>query len=696
MNDGNIRIGIKITDVDSKIKTVEGKIESLTNKLSNLGGKKLPLQRQLDEINKRMLDNEQEYMNFQNMIKDGQLSASEFKSLGGSEGIERNLLSLESANDRLAVKAQALEQKIADIETKEKDINIQLDDQNRKRDELIQKSQQQQIAQAGQSVQLDGIGKKISSITTKVVKWGLAIFSVRSMYMLVRRAVSTLSQYNEQMATDIQYIQYVLAQMLKPIIEWIINAVYKILTYINYIANAWFGINLFKDAGSKQFAKDMASASDSAKEIKKELAGFDVANVMSEQSSGSKNKGGAGVPSLDLSKVRQIDIPDWVKWIADHKDLIIQLATIVGIAWGASKVANILGGIGKVMTGLSSVGVVMSTLAVTLGVMYKSVKDTANESEQISIAGQKANIAWKKSLDPAQDLDKLINTMHVNQRGTAEQLGYAEWWMSKLTGTSKQYVENVKRGVTASSATLDKLKEMFRYEGRTREEKEKILNALWDQYNYNQWIIEELKQEGQDTAELEKIQEAYTKEIQNANKELGYGEQSLSKLKGVFNDVNDKIQMANGNLDKLIKRDIKDKSFTIAGTMKISEGNMNKLLDKALAIYASITPQFLRDGGFNPIASMIKQFRAKYQLAGGGLVMPVPGHGVPVGVNAVMSERKAEAVIPFENPEAMRKIGKEIGQWVNLAIENKMVVDGRVLATATNNRNSKEEFLMNR
>ena len=74
----------------------------------------------------------------------------------------------------------------------------------------------------------------------------------------------------------------------------------------------------------------------------------------------------------------------------------------------------------------------------------------------------------------------------------------------------------------------------------------------------------------------------------------------------------------------------------------------------------------------------------------------MPGKGVPLGYSAIGGEAGKEGVVPLTDPTAMAQLGEEIGKWVNIGIQNQMVVDGRVLATATNDRINKESFLMNR
>lgn len=142
---------------------------------------------------------------------------------------------------------------------------------------------------------IDKVSDSVGKTVTKVGKWALAVFSVRSAYMFVRQSVSTLSQYNEQLATDLEYISYATSSALEPVIENLVALVYKLLSFVNLIAEAWFGVNLFAKASADSFNKGAKSA----EKMKKSLAGFDEMNVLNEN-------GGTGAigsaPSIDLSQ----------------------------------------------------------------------------------------------------------------------------------------------------------------------------------------------------------------------------------------------------------------------------------------------------------------------------------------------------------------------------------------------------------
>lgn len=163
------------------------------------------------------------------------------------------------------------------------------------------KKQQDDLGKTG----LQNVGKSMSSIISKVTKWGLAVFGVRSAYMFVRQAMSTLSQYDDQMATDLEYISWVIANTLKPVIEWIIEAVYKVLGAFGALIKAISGVNIFANSSAKAFEKIKKNAkatSKATKEIKKDLYGWDEATRIEESSGLAGGIGSTKTPSIDIEK----------------------------------------------------------------------------------------------------------------------------------------------------------------------------------------------------------------------------------------------------------------------------------------------------------------------------------------------------------------------------------------------------------
>ncbi|WP_298061807.1 hypothetical protein [uncultured Rikenella sp.] len=212
----------------------------------------------------------------------------------------------------------------------------------------------------------DSLSNSMGGVLKKVAKWTLAIFSVRSAYMFVRQAVSTISQYNEDLANDLEYIRYALASVLEPVIRAIVNLVARLLQYVNYLWKSWFGKDLFKSAKDFESMKNSSSAvAKNTKEIKKNLAGFDEMNIL-EDTSTTDNNAASNVasPTFDLTSMENFEPPAWLEtiknwgqWIIDHWKLVLGIIAGTGAVFLGIKLAKFLSqakGVNKEVGGWSS------------------------------------------------------------------------------------------------------------------------------------------------------------------------------------------------------------------------------------------------------------------------------------------------------------------------------------------------------
>lgn len=196
---------------------------------------------------------------------------------------------------------------------------------------------------------LDDIGKNTEKNTKKVAKWALAIFGVRSAYMFVRNAINTLSESDPQLKADIDYIKAALVSVIEPIVRRIVDFVKQLLMYIGYIIKAWTGKNIFENAN-----KNLKGANKQAKELQKTMTSFDEMNVLNNNSSGGGDT--AVAPSFDLSNIDNMEVPGWIQWIADNREIVI--GTIIGIATaiGLIKLGGLIKGITDLGTKLTPIG----------------------------------------------------------------------------------------------------------------------------------------------------------------------------------------------------------------------------------------------------------------------------------------------------------------------------------------------------
>lgn len=142
----------------------------------------------------------------------------------------------------------------------------------------------------------------------KLLKMGMAVFSIRSAYTLARRAASEYLNSNEQAANQITAIWNTVAQAVGPIVNQIISWVVTLISYINAFIKMLTGIDLVAKGNAAALNKQASAAGNVAKQTEKanrQLAAFDEMNVLNDDSSDSSGggSGGASIPTLDVDTV---------------------------------------------------------------------------------------------------------------------------------------------------------------------------------------------------------------------------------------------------------------------------------------------------------------------------------------------------------------------------------------------------------
>lgn len=232
--------------------------------------------------------------------------------------------------------------KIEKVRGKLEKVKAKQTENNNKIELFKQKIEQINLKKVENSI--DSVGKNIQNSIGKIGKMAMAVMGLRTAWGAVRSAVGMVSQYNSQVSTDFEYMRYCIANAIAPAVQYLIQLLYTVLSYVNAIASAWFGINLFSNSSAKNFKKMQNSAggtAKSAKEIQKSLQGFDEMNILQDDGSTSGNAGvGIPMPSMDLSEI-QGEVPAWLKWIIDNGEIVRKIleaiaTAILAIKWGFS------------------------------------------------------------------------------------------------------------------------------------------------------------------------------------------------------------------------------------------------------------------------------------------------------------------------------------------------------------------------
>lgn len=154
----------------------------------------------------------------------------------------------------------------------------------------------------------------------------------------------TKSEDVEQIKAQIEYISNALKGAILPIVQAVANVVRRILDYVIYIGEAWFGLSKY----ASNYKNEVKKANKETGKLRKELAKFDDVNVLNSDK-------GSGEIKIPEYKGMQGEPPAWLKWIADNKDLILSVMEGVAlglVAWklGLDKINPI--GIGIAIVGI--------------------------------------------------------------------------------------------------------------------------------------------------------------------------------------------------------------------------------------------------------------------------------------------------------------------------------------------------------
>lgn len=380
--DGYLKIKTKIDnkDVDKGITELENKIKKLQEDNSKSSKEQNLLQKELD--------------NYQEL----QASADRYKQKIKELNEEKNLMFKNSPALAVSVDTPEyanIKSQISDMQLKYSQATAEIDKQGPKIEKVCAKLDKVKLKQTENNAKIqqfkdkieaiktnniknsiDGIGKSITGQISKIGKMTMAIVGIRTAWSAVRRAVSLVSQYNPQIATDLQYMGYCIANLVAPAVQWLTRLLYTALSYINAIMQAWFGVNIFANSSAKAFKKMQNSASGTAKatkEIQKSLQGFDEMNIMQDNSGNTGGGTGVSTPSMDLSNM-QGEVPTWLQWIIDNKDLI--LAVLAGITAGLISIK--IFGLDPIMA--SGIVLLISGIVYAVQDLIKYLKDPTWES----------------------------------------------------------------------------------------------------------------------------------------------------------------------------------------------------------------------------------------------------------------------------------------------------------------------------
>lgn len=668
--DGEITIGTRLdTDkFDRQITQLEKKIQKEENKKIKLQADIGSLEEGFEIARKKtdeLADAYQRLEQLQKAISSGKATPEQFTMAQDIQNTYGNMTQLETSFLRALNKQDEIELKARDTRARYEEINQKVAEYKQKIESIKMQKQVSDVDRLKQS--FNSVGSSIQNSIKSVARLALGVFGVRSAFMLLRQASSSLAGYDKQYAANIEYIRYALTQAIAPVLRWIVQMAATLLGYINAILQGWFGINLFSKGSAKNFAKMKAGAGGVAKavkEIKKQLAGFDEINMLTDQSDTGTKAGAGGVgatPNFDLSAM-QGDVPPWLQWIIDHKDEI--LSTLAGIAAGLLALKFGLGGI----------------KALGIGILVKGIIDLIS-----SLRDYLKDPSWE-------NFGKVVKAIGEIILGVGILIGNVPLIVAGaivlITGLIIKYWEQIKafiqKGIDWLTGKSQWVHQMFGdvlgniYDLFTRTLKNllgvfdsffKMLKGVFD------GIIKFIK--GVFTGNWRKAWEG----IKDIFSSIWNGIKGI--FKGVIKIIGDMTVTVAKTTGKIISNAFK---AVVNGVMGAIEGILNapiRAINGLISVINAVP-------GIN--LGYLSTFNLP-RLAVGGIVN-MPNRGTMVG-GAIAGESGREGVLPLTDQQAMSELGREIGRHVLVNLTNITTMNGRVIGRELKQVQSEQEFAFN-
>jgi hypothetical protein len=628
--DGYLKIKTKIDNsgVDKEIQNLENKIKKLQeSNLDNFNQEK-ELQSKVDKY-EELIRKVEEYKNKISelqTIKDGNLVITNPSELAELQ------ISLNEANTEIAKQESGMNK----VYTKLKQIKQKQVENNQKISEYQEKIDQIETNKIKSGI--DSVGKSLQTQIGKISKMAMAVAGVRTAWAGVRKIMSLVQQYNPQISADLEYMGYAIAQIFLPIAQKLVSILYTILNYVNAIMTAWFGINLFSNSGVKNFQK----MSKNAKEINKFLAGFDEMNVIQDNSSSSKN---SAIPSMDLSEEMQGEVPIWLQWIIDNKELILTILEGIGAAILAIKLG--LSGIQGLGIGMMIVGIIS-----TIQNLIKYLQDPS----------------WD-------NFGKIITSIGVDILGLGLIIGNVPLI---IAATIVIIV-----GLIVSN--WESIKNIF----------QKGIDWLTNlQGNFTNWFIQNLEQIGDKFGIVGQLIIGIIVQTFNYVVEVIKG--SINIVISVFDGLYTGIKRIFDGIIKIFKGDFKNGFISIGkGILNILIGIINGFISGLNTILYPIRGLISSAGKILGKSWTISSVSIpKIPLLATGGIVDLPRRGVNIG-GAIAGEAGAEGVIPLTDQRAMETLGETIGRYITINANITNTMNGRVISRQLQQIKNEENFAYN-
>lgn len=660
--DGKVVIGTALStrELERELKKADKELTKFAEEEKQLMEEKMKIEAELklntDEYDKKTTELKKQ---FENALVVESMKDESVSNIKGVEIIYQQKLNAlnseyQQKNDEIVKIRDEINKKTQNNVDMQKILNEKMEEYKR---EIIETEEEKERASRFADIKdgVDGIGKSLAGAAKKVVMLGLAFFGIRSAYSFLLSSMNTLSSYNTQIQSDIKYIKFALATTLEPVIQGLINLAYKLLGAFSSIIKAVTGINIFKNAGIDRFQQGLDKSVGSAKELNKQLAGFDEMNVLQDNSGGGGG-GGASAPQFDLSNLENLgDGLDLFGWIKEQWEKMKEW--IYSINWQELG-ANVYNKIKEFITGtdwasmfdgfFEGLGAIFGAVGgFIVGFLTEAWKDISDyfsywikESEKMG--GGVIGGLFLGIINAIAEIGKWI---------------YDHVFTPFINGFKKAF------GIHSPSTVMQEMG-TFLVDG--------LKNGLIGIWNKLKGIFDSLKNN---------IINIFSQTWNGITKVFSGVE---SFFRGIVNKIYSLFRNIGSSVGNVVGGAFKSVINSVLGSI---EGILNSPIKAINSLIKTVNTI--------PGVNIGKLSTFKFPRMAKGGILNMPGRGVNYG-GANIGEKRPEGVIPYTDNQVMALLGKEIGKYITINATITNTMNGRVISRELQKINNENDFAFNR
>ena len=360
----------------------------------------------------------------------------------------------------------------------------------------------------------DESSKRFKKGINSLKKFGLSLFSIRSIYSLVSKASSAWLSQDTELANKLQSVWVGLGSFLAPALEYISDIMLKLLGYFNVFIKALTGVDYIARANAKSLNKQAQAQ----KNLNKATQQYDFDVIRTQQDTSSTGAGGGidtsgliNIPELDESIVKKLQ--DMAKWLKENWYWLKEVGKIFLIVFGIAKIKKIVSnlalligtkggatGLAGIETGLLAIAAVLATkwavdnwknLIQGINDTKESLEGTKKQAGDNKTSFKDLNDRLEKYTDDtelgakAQKLLKNnLNEANESFKNQTKECIEGKNWLGELTGTNKQFNDIIDQEKDKLAIATDKMIKMKDENKLTKDEIDNFSSTLRDNIKY--------------------------------------------------------------------------------------------------------------------------------------------------------------------------------------------------------------------